>query len=79
ALGSVAFAIAMNNLKVSTAALVVDATAKAMAICGISGYRQDSEFSLGQHLRDAYGAGLMVNTDRVLANNAQLLVASKDL
>lgn len=79
ALGSLTFAVAMNNLKVSAASLVVDAVAKALTICGISGYRQDSELTLGQSLRDAYGAGLMVNTDRVLANNAQLLMASKDL
>lgn len=79
ALGSLSFAITMNNLKVSAATSVIEVVAKALTICGISGYRQDSEFSLGLHLRDAYGAGLMVNTDRVLANNAQLLLVSKDL
>ena len=39
-----------------------------MLICGMSGYRIDSKFSLGRLLRDAYGAALMINNDRILAN-----------
>ncbi|HMC39219.1 MAG TPA: acyl-CoA dehydrogenase family protein [Acidimicrobiales bacterium] len=79
ALGSVSFAISMNSLKVSASTLVVDIVAAAMGICGMSGYRHDSPFTLGRHLRDAYGAALMINNDRILDNTAQLLLVSKEI
>jgi acyl-CoA dehydrogenase len=72
------FAIAMNSLKVSASTLVVDIVGKALLICGIAGYREDSPYRMGKLLRDAYGAALMVNNDRVLGNNAQLLLVHKD-
>ena len=78
-LGTLRFAIAMNSLKVSASTLVVEIAAKAMSVCGMAGYRHDSDFSLGRNLRDAYGAALMVNNDRVIANSAQLLLASKEI
>jgi acyl-CoA dehydrogenase len=34
----------------------------------LSGYRNDSEFSIGRHLRDVLSAPLMINNDRILAN-----------
>ena len=77
-LSGLGFAIAMNSLKVAASSLVVDIVGSAMLICGIAGYREDSEYSLGRHLRDAYGAALMVNNDRILGNSAQLLLVSKD-
>jgi acyl-CoA dehydrogenase len=33
---------------------------------------------MGRLLRDSFGAALMVNNDRILANNAQLLLVHKD-
>jgi acyl-CoA dehydrogenase len=72
------FAIAMNSLKVSASTLVVDIVGKALLICGIAGYREDSPYRMGKLLRDSYGAALMVNNDRVLGNNAQLLLVHKD-
>lgn len=41
-----------------------------MRACGLSGYRNDSEFSVGRHLRDVLSAPLMINNDRILANAA---------
>jgi acyl-CoA dehydrogenase len=79
ALSQLSFAITMNALKVSASTLVVDIVGRAMAICGMAGYRQDSPYSLGQLLRDAHGAALMVNNDRILANNAQLLLIAKGM
>lgn len=76
-LAAIGFAVSMNALKVSASTLVVDIVGKAMLICGISGYRQDSPYSLARNLRDAYGAALMVNNDRILANNAQLLLVQR--
>ncbi|TSE00387.1 acyl-CoA dehydrogenase [Skermania sp. ID1734] len=77
--GDIGYSLAMNNLKVTASQLVVDVVAKALLICGISGYREDSEFSLGRSLRDAYGASLMVNNDRIMANSAQLSVVAGGL
>ena len=72
---SFGFSIRVNNLKLSSSQLVVDIVGRAMLICGIAGYRNDSKFSLGRHLRDAYGAALMVNNDRILGHNATMLLA----
>jgi acyl-CoA dehydrogenase len=77
-LSGMGFAIAMNGLKVSASTLVVDIVGKALTICGIAGYREDSPYSLGRLLRDAYGAGVMVNNDRIIANNAQMLLVHKE-
>jgi acyl-CoA dehydrogenase len=78
ALSGMGFAIAMNGLKVSASTLVVDIVGRALIICGISGYREDSPYSLGRLLRDAHGAAVMVNNDRIIANNAQMLLVHKD-
>ena len=75
---SFAFAIRVNNLKVSCSQLVVDIVMRAMLICGIAGYRNDSKLTLGRHLRDAVGAALMVNNDRILGQNATMQVALRE-
>jgi len=78
AVGSMSFAIAMNSLKLSASELVVDIVQRAMQICGMAAYRNDSPYSLGRLLRDAHGAALMVNNDRIIANNAQLLLVHRE-
>ncbi len=78
ALAGMGFAVAMNSLKVSTSTLVVDIVNRAMAICGMAGYREDSPHSLGRILRDAHGAAVMVNNDRINTNTAQMLLIYKD-
>lgn len=65
-------AIGYNTLKVYSAETVVDIVAKALLIVGIAGYRRTGAVSLDRQLRDAYGAQLMVNNDRILGNTAQL-------
>jgi acyl-CoA dehydrogenase len=78
ALDGMGFAITMNSLKVSTSTLVVEIVNRAMAICGMAGYREDSPYSLGRTLRDAHGAAVMVNNDRINSNTAQMLLVYKD-
>lgn len=78
ALASFAFAIRVNDLKLAASQMVVDVVLRAMLICGIAGYRNDSRLTLGRHLRDAVGAGLMVNNDRILGQNATLQVALRE-
>lgn len=72
------FAIHTNNLKLTSSQRIVDIVGRALLICGISGYRNDSKFSLARHLRDSYGAALMVNNDRITKLNATMLLAHKE-
>ena len=76
-LDTMAFAIRMNNLKLSSSTMVVDLVGRALRICGLAGYREDSPLSLGRALRDAHGAALMVNNDRIFHSTAQLLLVAK--
>jgi acyl-CoA dehydrogenase len=72
------FAIRTNNLKLASSQRVVDVVSKALAVCGIAGYRNDSKYSLSRHLRDAHGAALMINNDRILKLNATMLLAHRE-
>ena len=74
ALATMGFAFRMNALKTSASALVAEIVGQAMTICGMAGYRNDSELSLTRQLRDAIGAALMVNNDRILGASAQMLL-----
>ena len=78
ALAGLGFAIRMNNLKVSASRMAPEIVARALAVCGISGYRNDSPYAVGRHLRDAHGAALMISNDRVLAANAAMLLVHKE-
>jgi acyl-CoA dehydrogenase len=75
---SFGFALKINNLKFSASQQVVDVVSRAMLICGIAGYKNDSKLSLGRHLRDAIGAGLMVNNDRILNHNATMHIGQRE-
>lgn len=77
-LSALSFAVAMNNLKTGSSQMAVQVINHALLICGLSGYRNDSPFSVGRHLRDAHSAALMVNNDRILANTANLLLALRE-
>lgn len=72
------FSIRTNNLKLSCSQRIVEIVGSALLICGIAGYRNDSKFSLSRHLRDSYGAALMVNNDRITKLNATMLMAHKE-
>jgi len=78
AVSSMSFAIRMNNLKINCSQFIVDIVSQCMLICGMAGYKIDSQYTLGQHLRDAYGAALMINNDRILGNTSSMLLVSKD-
>jgi acyl-CoA dehydrogenase len=75
---AIGYATSMNSLKVAASGLLVEVIQKALLICGMAGYANGSPFSLGRLLRDAYGAQLMVNNDRINANNAQLLLVQRE-
>ncbi len=43
------------------------------------GYKNDTPFSVGRHLRDALSASLMVSNERIHETNAGLLLVAKDV
>ena len=72
-----AFAIAMNNLKVTCSQLSHAIVHGAMLICGIAGYRNEGPTSLTRHLRDVVSAQVMISNDRIEMNVAALLLFSR--
>jgi acyl-CoA dehydrogenase len=70
ALMSLDFQSSINLLKVEASELAVATVMHAMRACGLSGYRNDGDFSVGRHLRDVLSAPLMINNDRILTNIA---------
>jgi acyl-CoA dehydrogenase len=68
ALMALEFQTAIALLKVDASELAVETVTAAMRACGLSGYRNDNEASLGRHLRDVLSAPIMINNDRILAN-----------
>lgn len=71
--------VEFNSLKVSSAEAVTAIVADALAICGITGYQNGEPTSVARLLRDAHGASLMINDDRIRQNTAQLLLAAKTI
>lgn len=69
-LESLDFQNAMNLLKVSASELAITAVMTTMQVCGLSGYRNDGEFSVSRHLRDVLSSSVMINNDRILASSA---------
>lgn len=67
-----------NSLKVIASGAVIDLVGRAMTICGMAGYRHDSPYSLGRLLRDAHGAAVMVNNDRIIANTASQVLLQRE-
>lgn len=71
------FSILINNLKVTISQTAVQVVDQAMLICGIEGYKNNSQYSVGRYLRDAHSALLMINNHRILATNASMLLIHK--
>ena len=67
-LGSVEFQTAINLVKVDASELAVSIVMSAMRACGLSGYRNDGDFTIGRHLRDVLSSPIMINNDRILSN-----------
>jgi acyl-CoA dehydrogenase len=70
ALETLDFQTGMNLLKVNASELAVATVMSAMQTCGLAGYRNDGDFSIGRHLRDILSSPVMINNDRILAGAA---------
>src|SRR5450631_1580146 len=69
-LASLEFQSMITLTKVQASELAATTVMSALRACGLSGYRNDSEFSIGRHLRDVLSAPIMISNDRILANVA---------
>lgn len=70
ALASLDFQTMVNLTKVEASELAVSTVLSALRACGLSGYRNDGDFTVGRYLRDILSSPIMINNDRILANVA---------
>lgn len=77
-LSSMGWALRLNNLKISCSEAAPDIVQRALKIVGILGYKNDSPFALGRHLRDSLSGALMISNDRIAAKNAAMLLVHKE-
>ena len=70
ALSSLDFQSMITLTKVEASEQAVQIVLAALRVCGLSGYRTDSEFSIERHLRDVLSSPIMINNERILANLA---------
>jgi acyl-CoA dehydrogenase len=70
------FQTALNLLKVNASEMSIAIVNNCLQACGLSGYRNDGDFSVARFLRDALSSSVMINNDRILGNvaSAALLV-----
>ncbi|MGH2908911.1 MAG: acyl-CoA dehydrogenase family protein [Solirubrobacteraceae bacterium] len=66
-----------NNLKIGASEHAVDICRGALDVCGIVGFKNDTPFSIGRHLRDTMSAPLMIANERITQTNAGLLLIAK--
>lgn len=71
------FLIAMNNTKLSTSTAIIDIVGQTLLINGIMGFKNDTPYSVGRHLRDAYSAQLQISNERILMNQSTMLLVNK--
>jgi acyl-CoA dehydrogenase len=70
ALTSLEFQTAINLFKVEASELAVSIVLLAFRACGLSGYRNDGEFTIARYLRDVLSSPVMINNERILTNAA---------
>lgn len=78
-LGEMATILRFNNLKIAASEQAPLVCQGAMGVCGIVGYKNDTPFSVGRHLRDSMSACLMVANERIHTTDASLLLIAKEV
>lgn len=78
-LATMAGALRFNNLKIAASEMAPRVCQGALGVCGILGFKNDTPFSVGRHLRDAMSACLMVANERIHQTNASLLLIAKEV
>jgi acyl-CoA dehydrogenase len=70
AIASLEFQAMITLTKVQVSELSVTTVMTSLRACGLSGYRNDTEFTIGRLLRDVLSAPIMISNDRILTNLA---------
>ena len=73
-LEAIDFQAGMNLLKVNSSERAIETVMSALQACGLSGYRNDGEFSVARNLRDVLSSPIMINNERILASTASALL-----
>jgi len=73
-LEAIDFQAGMNLLKVNSSETAIETVFHALQACGLSGYRNDGEFSVARPLRDVLSSSIMINNERILAGAASSLL-----
>jgi acyl-CoA dehydrogenase len=79
ALMAMSWALKMNTLKVQASEAAPRIVHQALQVIGVTGYNNDSKFSVGRHYRDSLSAALMISNERLIAKNASMLLVLKDV
>jgi len=75
---TMASVLRFNSLKLAASERSPRVCEGALEAIGIVGYRNDSPYSVGRHLRDALSARLMVANERLHGTDASLLLIAKE-
>jgi acyl-CoA dehydrogenase len=78
-LTTMASALRFNNLKIAASEQAPRVCQGALGVCGIMGFKNDTPYSVGRHLRDTMSACLMIANERIHSTNANLLLIAKDV
>ncbi|HTX46909.1 MAG TPA: acyl-CoA dehydrogenase family protein [Solirubrobacteraceae bacterium] len=78
-LSTLAGALRFNNLKIAASEQAVEVCRGALDVCGIVGFKNDTPFSVGRHLRDAMSGPLMIANERIRETNAGLMLIAKEV
>jgi acyl-CoA dehydrogenase len=78
-LGTMASILRFNNLKLAASEQAPLICSAILELVGIVGYKNDSPFAIGRHLRDSLSARLMVANTRIHEVDAGLLLIAKDV
>ncbi|MGO9931337.1 MAG: acyl-CoA dehydrogenase family protein [Steroidobacteraceae bacterium] len=70
AVSSLEFQAMITLTKVQVSELAVATVLSSLRACGLSGYRNDTEFTIGRLLRDVLSAPIMISNDRIMSNLA---------
>ena len=70
AIASLEFQAMITLTKVQVSELAVTTVLTSLRACGLAGYRNDTEFTIGRLLRDVLSAPIMISNDRILTNLA---------
>jgi len=76
---TLAAALRFNNLKIAASEHAADIARGALDVCGIMGFKNDTPYSVGRHLRDTMSGPLMIANERIHETNAGLLLIAKEV